>query len=103
MKFRAAVSALALSFALVNAAAPVAMAQEQFRSVEAQSFSQADLQAYGLSEADATEVHALQEQGYQVQLITPEEAAQYQAGQFTNSQWLVIGIIVLVVAVAAAA
>lgn len=105
MKFHAA-TAIALSLAFTQMAAPAALAQEpatQFRSVEAQAFSVEDLQRYGLSSADAAQVHALQEAGYQVQVITPEEAEQYSAGQFTTNQWLVIGLIVLVVAVAVAA
>lgn len=105
MKFRLA-SALALSLAFSQIAAPAAFAEEQatqFRTVAAQSFSSAELQRYGLSSADAAEVHALQQQGYQVRVVTPEEAAQYTGGQFTSTQWLVIGIVVLLVVVAVAA
>lgn len=105
MKFRLA-SALALSFAFTQVAAPAAFAQEpatQFRSVAAQSFSTQDLQRYGLSSADASQVHALQQQGYEVRVVTPEEAQQYSAGQFTNSQWLVIGLVVVLIVVAVAA
>jgi hypothetical protein len=104
MKFHLA-TAVALSLAFTQMAAPVALAQEpatQFRSVEAQTFSVEELQRYGLSGADAAQVHAYQQAGYQVQVITPEEAAQYHAGQFTTNQWLVIGLIVIVVAVAVA-
>lgn len=104
MKFRLA-SAVALSLAFTQVAAPAAFAQEpatQFRSVTAQSFTTADLQRYGLSSADASEVHALQQQGYEVRVVTPEEAQQYSAGQFTSTQWLVIGLIVVLVVVAVA-
>lgn len=105
MKFRLA-SALALSLAFTQVAAPAVYAQEpasQFRSAEARTFSTEDLQRYGLSSADAAQVHALQQQGYRVQVVTPEEAERYYGGQFSNSQWLVIGLIALVVVVAVAA
>jgi hypothetical protein len=84
-------------------AAP-AFAQEpatQFRSVEAQTFSTDELQRYGLSAEDAAQVAAYQDQGYTVQVISPEEAAQYNAG-LTSTQWLLIGLVVVVVAVAVA-
>ena len=104
MKFRLA-SAVALSLAFTQVAAPAAFAQEptQFRTVAAQSFTTEDLQRYGLSSADASEVHALQQQGYEVRVVTPEEAQQYSAGQFSSTQWLVIGLIVVLVVVAVAA
>lgn len=104
MKFFSA-SAVALSLALSSVAAPAAFASDaatQFRSVEAQTFSTDDLQRYGLSANDAAQVHALQEQGYQVQVISQEEADERYAGQFTDSQWLVIGLIAVVVIVAVA-
>lgn len=102
MKLRLA-TALALSLAFTSVSAPAAFAQEpaQFRSAEARSFSTDELQRYGLSAQDAATVAAYQDAGYTVQTITEEEAAQMNAGQFSNSQWLVIGIIVLVVVVAA--
>lgn len=97
-KFRLA-TALALSLAFTSVAAPAAYAGEAtaFRSAEAQTFSQAELQAYGLSAGDAAQVGALQDQGYQVQVVTAEEAERMNGGQFSNNQWLVIGLIVLVV------
>jgi len=104
MKLHAA-TALALSLAFTQMAAPAALAQQatqQFRAVETQSFSEQDLQRYGLSQADASQVAALQQSGYQVQLISEDEARQQYAGQFSNSQWLVIGLIVVVVVVAVA-
>jgi hypothetical protein len=102
MKFSVA-TALALSLALTSMAAP-AFAQEpatQFRSAEARTFSTDELQRYGLSADDAAQVAAYQDQGYTVQVISPEEAAQYEAG-LTNTQWLLIGLVVIVVAVAVA-
>lgn len=103
MKIRLA-TAVALSLAFSQIAAAPAMAQEPaFRSVERQSFSTQDLQRYGLSAEEAAQVAAYQDRGYQVQVMTPEEAQQYTGGQFTSTQWLVIGLLVIVVAVAVAA
>jgi hypothetical protein len=102
MKKFGLVSALALSLAFSQVAAP-AYAGETFRSAEAQTFSQADMQAYGLSAQDAAQVGALQDQGYQVQVVSAEEAERMTGGQFSNTQWLVIGLIVVIVIVAVAA
>jgi hypothetical protein len=103
MKLRLA-SVLALSLAFTQVAAPAAFAQEpatQFRSVEARTFSAEELQRYGLSAEDAAQVRAYQEQGYSVQVMTPEEASQYTGG-LSNNTWLIIGLVVVVVAVAVA-
>jgi hypothetical protein len=102
MKLRLA-TALALSLAFTQVAAPAAFAQQtsQFRTVEAQTFTVDELQRYGLSAEDAARVQAYQEQGYQVAVLTPEEAEQYGAGWSTNT-WLIIGLVVVVIAVAAA-
>lgn len=95
-------TAVALAFALSTASVSGAFAEQQaFRTAEAQAFSQRDLQQYGLSEADAAQVAAYQDQGYQVVVMSPEEAQQYQAG-ITGTQWLLIGLLVIVVAVAVA-
>lgn len=92
--------ATALAFALaLSSVAPSAFAEEQFRAPEAQTFSQQELQQYGLSASDAAQVAAYQEQGYNVVVMSPEEAQQYQAG-ITSTQWLLIGLLVVVVAVA---
>ena len=92
--------ATAVAFALaLSTVAPAALAEE-FRSAEPQAFSQQELQQYGLSQADAAQVAAYQADGYQVVVMTPEEASQYQAG-ITNTQWLLIGLLVVVVVVAA--
>lgn len=91
--------ATALAFALaLSTVAPSAFAEE-FRAPEAQTFSQQELQQYGLSAADAAQVAAYQEQGYQVVVMSPEEAAQYEAGM-TTTHWLLLGLLVVVVAVA---
>lgn len=104
MKLRLA-SAVALTFAFSQIAVMPALAEQtaHFRSVERQSFSQAELQRFGLSSADAAQVDAYQQAGYDVQVVSPQEAAQMTGGQFSNSQWLVIGLVVLVVVVAVAA
>jgi hypothetical protein len=101
---KALASAIALSLAFATMTAPVAYAQEPaaFRSAEAQTFSTDEQQRYGLSAADASHVADLQAQGYQVQVMTPEEASQVTGGQFSSTQWLVIGIIVVLVVVAVA-
>jgi hypothetical protein len=94
--------ATALAFSLAfTSMAPMAVAQEpaQFRSAEAQAFTTEELQQYGLSAEDAAQVAAYQDQGYNVVVMTPEEAAQYQAG-ITGTQWLLIGLLVIVIAVA---
>lgn len=102
MKFRLA-TALALSLAFTSVAAPAAFAQQasQFRTVEPRSFSTEDLQRYGLSAQDAAQVRALQEQGYAVRVLTPEEAAQYSGGM-SNRTWWIIGAVVVVAAIVAA-
>ena len=104
MKLRLA-SVLAFSLAFAQVAAPMAYAQEpasQFRSVEARTFSGEELQRYGLSASDASQVQALQDQGYTVQVVSGQEAEQYSAG-LTNTTWLIIGLVIVVVVVAAAA
>jgi hypothetical protein len=95
------ITALALGLAFTSFT-PLAMAQqqtEQFRAVEPQTFTTAELQQYGLSAGDAAQVAAYQDQGYEVVVMSPEEAQQYQAG-ITNTQWLLIGLLVVVVVVA---
>lgn len=104
MKLRLA-SVLALSLAFSQVTAPAAFAQEpatQFRSVEARTFSAEELQAYGLTAEDAAQVRAYQDQGYTVQVMTPEEASQYTGG-LTRNTWLIIGLVAVVVIVAVAA
>jgi hypothetical protein len=96
-------SAIALSFAFATMTAPVAYAEPAaFRTAAPQAFTTDELQRYGLSAADATQVADLQAQGYQVQVMTAEEASQVTGGQFTSTQWLVIGLIVVLVVVAVA-
>lgn len=95
-------SAIALSLAFATMTAPVAYAGQPaaFRTAAPQAFTTDELQRYGLSAADAGQVADLQAQGYQVQVMTAEEASQITGGQFTNTQWLVIGLIVVLVVIA---
>ena len=102
MKFRLA-TALALSLPITQIAAPAASAEERssaFRTAAPQSFTTDELQAYGLSASDADQIAALQAQGYRVQVLTPEEARQYEAGMSTM-WWIIAGVVVIAVVVAA--
>jgi hypothetical protein len=101
---KALVSAIALSLALGQVAVSTAYAEPvHFRSAAAQTFSQSDLQAYGLSAKDAASVAQLQAQGYHVQTITPQQAAQMHGGDWGNHTWWIIGGIIVVVIIVAAA
>jgi hypothetical protein len=96
-------AAIALGFALTQVAVPFAFAEtpaSQFRSVEAQSFNADELARYGLNEAEAAQVRAYQEQGYEIQLLTPEEAEAYNAGLTNNNVLAIIGLVAIVVVVA---
>ncbi|HAY07334.1 MAG TPA: hypothetical protein PKV67_09400 [Hyphomonas sp.] len=96
-------AAIALGFALSQIAAPLAMAQapaSQFRSVPAQTFSDSELARYGLTEAETAEVRAYEEQGYHVQVLTPEEAEAYNAGLSNNNILALIGLVAIVVVIA---
>lgn len=103
------IGALALSLALSQFAITTASAEQagaqasHFRTVAAQTFSANDLQRYGLDAADAAKVADLQAQGYRVQLVTPEQAAQYHGGMMSQQTWWIIGGIVLLVVIVAAA
>jgi hypothetical protein len=103
MKIRIA-SAVALSFAVAQLAALPANADSaaaEFRTAAPQTFSTDDLQLYGLAAADAERATTLQDQGYQVMVMTPEEAAQYTAGM-TDSEWLLVGILAAAIVIAVA-
>lgn len=96
-------AAIALGFALTQVAVPFAFAEtpaSQFRSVEAQSFNADELARYGLSDVEAAQVRAYQEQGYEIQLLTPEEAEAYNAGLTNNNVLAIIGLVAIVVVVA---
>ena len=100
-------SAVALSFAVCQAAAVPAIAEEaavqepatEFRTVERQAFTTDDLQRYGLSAEDADLAIAYQQDGYELKVLSHEEAEQYTAG-ITDHEWLLIGILVAVVVIA---
>lgn len=98
-------AALIMSVALTGLATPAALAEapaSQFRSVEAQSFSAEELQRYGLTDAEAATVREYQEQGYGVQLLTPEEAEAYNAGMSNTNILALIGLVAIVIVVASA-
>lgn len=102
MKLRLSAAA-AFTFALAQIASPAALAQADaspFRSVEAKTFSEADLMAYGLSAEDAARAANYQAQGYTVQLVTPEEAEAYNAGLSSDNALALVGLVVLVVVAA---
>lgn len=100
-------SAVALGLAFAQfAAVPAAFAETsvtQFRSAAPQTFSSEELQRYGLDRVASERAVALQNQGYEVRVLTPEEAQAYQAG-ISDNQWLLLGILagVIVIAVAVA-
>lgn len=98
MKLRL-LSAAALSAALISSSAYAETAQ--FRSVAPQTFSAADLQSYGLDAATAHRAEQLQAHGYQIKVLTPQEAQRYQAG-ITDNQWLLLGILAGVIVIAVA-
>jgi hypothetical protein len=93
-------SALAAAVALTVAApayAETSGAQVEFRQAAPQSFSAEDLQRYGLSAEEAAHGVALQEQGYTVVALTPEEAEAYRAGAISTQEWILIGVGVLII------
>lgn len=68
-----------------------------FRSVEAQEFTAQDLQNFGLTEQEAANGVELQAQGYRLVALTPEEAQAYRAGSITQTEWILIGVGVLII------
>lgn len=67
-----------------------------FRAAEPRQFTAEDMQRYGLEEQEAARGAELQEQGYRIVALTPEEAEAYQAGAFTQTEWILIGVGALV-------
>ncbi len=92
------IGALALSFVL---AAPAFAEETAFRTAAPQQFTAADLQSYGLDATASDRAVALQEQGYEIKVLSEQEAADYQAG-ITDNQWLLLGILAGVVVIAVA-
>ena len=97
--------ALALSLAFSQFAVSTASAEQtaHFRTVAPQTFSTSELQAYGLDANSASQVAGLQAQGYQVQLVTPDQARQMHGGEMSNRTWWIIGGIVVIAVIVAAA
>ena len=98
------VAAVALGLALAQVAALPAYADQsasQFRSAAPQTFSAQDLQRYGLDQATTERAIQLQNHGYQIKMLTPEEARRYQAG-ITDNQWIWLGILAGVIVIAVA-
>ncbi|HVV32443.1 MAG TPA: hypothetical protein VHC73_04370 [Vitreimonas sp.] len=92
------VTALAAAMALSQMTISTASAQtNHFRSAAPQAFSQQDLQNYGLSAADASQVAQMQAKGYHVQVMTPEEAHRVYGGQWSQGTWIAIGVVALIV------
>ncbi|MFT3728364.1 MAG: hypothetical protein QM759_11125 [Terricaulis sp.] len=96
---RTLATVLAAALALGQMTISTASAQQanHFRSAAPQSFSQQDLQRYGLSSADASQVAQLQAQGYHVQVMTPAEAHRVYGGQWSQGTWIAIGVVALIV------
>lgn len=94
-------AALALGIAVAPVAAASAQA-EQFRAPAPQSFSAEELQSYGLSENEISTVQSYEKAGYRIELLTPEEAEAYNAGLTNNNILAIIGLVAIVVVVAAA-
>jgi hypothetical protein len=88
---------LALSSFGVSAYAQPVETTAQFRTVPSQGFSAEELQLYGLDADAAAEGEALQAQGYRILTLTPEEAEAYRAGELSQTQWILIGVGVLVI------
>ena len=91
---------LAASLALSPVAISTASAETaatHFRSAPAQTFSQADMQRYGLSSEQAARGAELQRQGYQVQVMTQEEAQRVYGGQISYNTWIIVGVVALIV------
>lgn len=95
------IGAAALAFAMATTSAFAETAQ--FRSAAPQTFTAQELQSYGLDQQTAARATSLQDQGYEIRVLSAEEADQVQAG-ITDNQWLLLGILagVIVIAVAVA-
>lgn len=93
----AAAAGLALGQIALPAHAETPEPSAQFRTVQAQGFTAEDLQRYGLDADAVAHGVALQEQGYQIVALTPEEAEAYAAGAISQTEWILIGIGVLII------
>ena len=96
--------AVVATFALTQVVAAPAYAEQsvaQFRTAAPQAFTAQNLRDYGLSAPAADRAVALQAQGYEIKVLSQEEAAKYQAG-ITDNQWLLLGILAGVIVIAVA-
>jgi hypothetical protein len=91
----------AAAFAFAMAIAPAYAETAQFRSAAPQSFTSQELQSYGLDANATARAEALQNDGYEIRVLSSEEAQQYQAG-ITDNQWVLLGILAGVVIIAVA-
>lgn len=96
-RFLSALAAAVVMAAAVPAYAETPAAQTEFRQAAPQSFSTDDLQRYGLSSEEAARGVALQEQGYTIVALSPEEADAYRAGAISTQEWILIGVGVLII------
>lgn len=102
MKKSILAGAVALTFIFGQITATSALAEQAaFRTAAPQTFSAQDLQRYGLDAGTSQRAVALQQQGYEVKVLSPAEAQQYQAG-ITDNQWLMLGILAGVIVIAVA-
>jgi hypothetical protein len=104
MKLRAP-GAIALSLALAHMAVPAAALAgpaSPFRSAEPRAFTAAELQRYGLTADESALVEAYEAEGYEVQVLTQEEAEAYQAGISTRNFLAIVGLVTIIVVVASA-
>ncbi|MBL8548874.1 MAG: hypothetical protein JNJ73_02735 [Hyphomonadaceae bacterium] len=96
--------AAAFALALAQLAAAPAYAEQAaagFRAPAPQTFTAQDLQHYGLDRTAAERAVALQNQGYEIKVLSEAEAQRYQAG-ITDNQWLLLGILAGVIVIAVA-
>lgn len=95
-------SLLASALFLATVAAPPVYAETRqqpapFRTAEAQTFTAAELETLGLTKDEAAKGVDLQARGYHLVALTPDEAKAYTAGNITQTEWIMIGIGVLII------
>jgi hypothetical protein len=89
--------AAGLALSAASAYADPLQSTTPFRTAAPQAFTAQDLERYGLDAEAAARGVALQEQGYQIVAMTPEEAEAYSAGAISQTEWILIGIGVLII------
>lgn len=90
-------SGVMLAALAVPAYAQPQESEAPFRAAEPRQFTAEDMQRYGLTEQEAARGTELQEQGYHIVALTPEEAEAYRAGAMSQTEWILIGVGVLVI------